>query len=96
MKDIESRIAELFQERIQNEKQVIGLVEIDTVIGIMGQPEDYKIDDEKSTYQSSSSSSTNFYYPSKRLYRDKENGMLGGVMAGLKEQFPSLYPVESN
>ena len=32
MKDIESRIAELFQERIQNEKQVIGLVEIDTVI----------------------------------------------------------------
>ena len=83
MKDIESRIAELFQERIQNEKQVIGLVEIDTVIGIMGQPEDYKIDDEKSTYQSSSSSSTNFYYPSKRLYRDKENGMLGGVMAGL-------------
>lgn len=83
MKDIESRIAELFQERIQNEKQVIGLAEIDTVIGIMGQPEDYKIDDEKSTYQSSSSSSTNFYYPSKRLYRDKENGMLGGVMAGL-------------
>lgn len=83
MKDIESRIAELFQERIQNEKQVIGLVEIDTVIEIMGQPEDYKIDDEKSTYQSSSSSSTNFYYPSKRLYRDKENGMLGGVMAGL-------------
>ena len=82
MKDIESRIAELFQERIQNEKQVIGLAEIDTVIGIMGQPEDYKIDDEKSTYQSSSSS-TNFYYPSKRLYRDKENGMLGGVMAGL-------------
>ena len=83
MKDIESRIAELFQERIQNEKQVIGLAEIDTVIGIMGQPEDYKIDDEKSTYQSSSSSSTNFYYPSKRLYRDKENGMLGGVIAGL-------------
>jgi len=46
MKDIESRIAELFQERIQNDKQVIGLVEIDAVIGIMGQPEDYKIDEE--------------------------------------------------
>lgn len=82
MKDIESRIAELFQERLKNEKQVVGLTEIEEVISIMGQPEDYKIDDEKSTYQSSSSS-TNFYYPSKRLYRDKENGMLGGVMAGL-------------
>lgn len=83
MKDIESRIAELFQERLQNDKQVVGLSEIEEVISIMGQPEDYKIDDEKTSYQSSSSSSTNFYYPSKRLYRDKENGMLGGVMAGL-------------
>ncbi|UGS20147.1 PspC domain-containing protein [Flavobacterium cyclinae] len=83
MKDIESRIAELFQERIKNEKQVIGLSEIEEIISIMGQPEDYKIDDEKTSYQSSSSSSTNFYYPSKRLYRDKDNGMLGGVMAGL-------------
>ncbi len=83
MKDIESRIAELFQERLKNDKQVVGLSEIEEVISIMGQPEDYKIDDEKSTYQSSSSSSTNFYYPTKRLYRDKENGMLGGVMAGL-------------
>ena len=83
MKDIESRIAELFQERLKNDKQVVGLKEIEEVISIMGQPEDYKIDDEKTSYQSSSSSSTNFYYPSKRLYRDKENGMIGGVMAGL-------------
>ncbi|MEL1247404.1 PspC domain-containing protein [Flavobacterium helocola] len=83
MKDIESRIAELFQERLKNDKQVVSLSEIEEVISIMGQPEDYKIDDEKTSYQSSSSSSTNFYYPSKRLYRDKENGMIGGVMAGL-------------
>ena len=66
MKDIESRIAELFQERLKNDKQVVGLSEIEEVISIMGQPEDYKIDDEKSTYQSSSSS-TNFYYPSKSI-----------------------------
>lgn len=83
MKDIESRIAELFQERLKNDKQVVGLTEIEEVISIMGQPEDYKIDDDKTTYQSNSGASTNFYYPSKRLYRDKENGMLGGVMAGL-------------
>lgn len=83
MKDIESRIAELFQERLQNEKQVVSLSEIEEVISIMGQPEDYKIDDEKTSHQSNSSSSANFYYPSKRLYRDKENGMIGGVLAGL-------------
>ncbi len=80
MKDIESRIAELFQERIQNEKQVIGLVEIDAVIGIMGQPEDYKIDEESSN-SSFNSFNTN-YARTKRLYRDKDNSLLGGVAAG--------------
>jgi phage shock protein PspC (stress-responsive transcriptional regulator) len=81
MKDIESRIAELFQERIQNDKQVIGLVEIDAVIGIMGQPEDYKIDEENSTSSSYNASNRN-YDRAKRLYRDKDNSILGGVAAG--------------
>ena len=81
MKDIESRIAELFQERIQNEKQVIGLVEIDAVIGIMGQPEDYKID-EDATKSSNFSSTKKTYTRAKRLYRDKDKSLLGGVAAG--------------
>ena len=44
--DIEARIAELFSERIQNQKQVVGLKLVDDVIAIMGQPEDYLVDDE--------------------------------------------------
>jgi phage shock protein PspC (stress-responsive transcriptional regulator) len=77
MKDIESRIAELFQERIQNEKQVVSLIEIDAVIGIMGQPEDYKIDEE-------TAQSIDYSFPSKvkKLYRDKENSIIGGVASG--------------
>lgn len=43
IKDIESRIAELFQERLKNENQVIGLKEVDEVIAIMGQPEDLEL-----------------------------------------------------
>lgn len=80
MKDIESRIAELFQERIQNDKQVIGLVEIDAVIGIMGQPEDYKIDEE--TTNSSSTNTFNSKSTVKKLYRDKENCIISGVASG--------------
>jgi hypothetical protein len=45
MKDIESRVAEIFQDKLKNEKTVIGLSDIDEVISIMGQPEDYQIDD---------------------------------------------------
>ena len=80
MKDIESRIAELFQERLKNDKQVVGLTEIEEVISIMGQQKITKLMTRNQLYQSSSS--TNFLLSFKRLYRDKENGMLGGVMAG--------------
>ena len=81
MSDIETRIAELFQERLQNEKQVVGLVEIDQVIAIMGQPEDYKIDDENTNF-SSFTSSNDSNKKSKRLYRDHDNSILGGVASG--------------
>lgn len=43
--DIEARIAELFNERKQDQRQVIGMSEVDEVIAIMGQPEDYLVDD---------------------------------------------------
>jgi len=83
IKDIESRIAELFQERLQNEKQVVGLKEIDEVISIMGQPEDYKIDEDNTqNYNTNYTNNTSYSNP-KKLYRDKDNSMLGGVLSGL-------------
>lgn len=80
--DIEARIAELFSERIQNEKQVVGIKLVDEVITIMGQPEDYLVDDEifedepqpRQRYQNR---------PSKKLFRDTDNSYIGGVSAGL-------------
>ena len=86
IKDIESRISEIFTEKLGTTKQVIGLKEVDDVIAIMGQPEDYKIEDEtpKNEYYSSYSNSGS---SSKKLYRDKENSLLGGVMSGLGHYF---------
>ncbi|MDN3492339.1 PspC domain-containing protein [Winogradskyella bathintestinalis] len=84
--DIEARIAELFSERIQNEKQVVGVKLVDDVIAIMGQPEDYLVDDEifedepKQDYKQKSTSS-------RRLYRDTDNSYIGGVAAGLGHYF---------
>ncbi|AXP81540.1 PspC domain protein [Mariniflexile rhizosphaerae] len=80
--DIEARIAELFSERVQNDKQVIRIKEVDEVISIMGQPEDYLVDDEifedepQPSYQRKSSSS-------KKLFRDTDNSYIGGVASGL-------------
>ena len=72
VKDIESRIAELFQERLQNEKQVVGIKEIDEVISIMGQPEDYKIDEDSSSNFNADYSSRS-YSNTRKLYRDRKS-----------------------
>ncbi len=79
--DIEMRISELLGEKLVSDKHVIGLKEIDEVIAVMGQPEDYIIEDESNEpgYQA--------YKKSKKLYRDKEKGMIGGVAAGLSHYF---------
>ena len=78
--DIEARIAELFAERMKHDKQVIGNKEVEEVITIMGQPEDYLVDDEifedQPKQQTKSSSS-------KKLFRDTDNSYIGGVASGL-------------
>ena len=80
--DIEARIAELFNERLPMDRQVIRVKEVDEVISIMGQPEDYLVDDEifedepQPTPRRKKSSS-------RKLFRDTSNSYIGGVSSGL-------------
>ncbi len=85
IKDIEMRIGELIAEKHTSDKQVINLREIDEVIAVMGQPEDYRLDNDDEPARETPP----FYSPkaSKKLYRDKEKGMIGGVAAGLGHYF---------
>ncbi len=87
--DIESRIAELFQERISEENQVITLEIVDEVIDIMGNPEEIADSGEESNGKSTFHES---YTANKRLYRDPENSVIGGVCGGLAAYF-SIDPV---
>ncbi len=85
IKDIEMRIAEIISEKHSNDKQVINVKEVDEVIAIMGQPEDYRLEDEP---HYTNESSQNFSKTaSKKLYRDTEKGMVGGVATGLAHYF---------
>ena len=84
--DIEARIAELFNERVQNDKQVIRIKEVDEVITIMGQPEDYLVDD--AIFEDEPQPAyTKKAAPSRKLYRDTDNSYVGGVSAGLAHYF---------
>jgi phage shock protein PspC (stress-responsive transcriptional regulator) len=81
--DIEARIAELFFEKMKDERQVITLKEVDEVITIMGQPEDYHIDEEIFE-DGPADTSTGARRRVKKLYRDIDRKYIGGVCAGLE------------
>ncbi len=88
MADIESRIAELFKERFNNERSVVIMSDVDHVIAIMGEPEQYIEDGEsdgKSSWSNNSNQSSNG--KSKRIFRDEDDKVIGGVCAGIGHYF---------
>ncbi|WP_369047725.1 PspC domain-containing protein [Tenacibaculum sp. UWU-22] len=77
--DIEARISELLSERITDIRQVVNEHDIDEIIAIMGQPEDYaEAEEEYTNYNTYEKRNTK----TKKFYRDGDNKLLGGVCAG--------------
>ena len=87
--DIESRIAEIFSEKIDPKTGVVSMIDVENIINIMGQPEDYRLDDENDAqYNSTESNFTeNYTRRPRKLFRDGEKRVLGGVLSGLANYF---------
>lgn len=75
---IESRIAELLEERMQGDG-IVDKSEVDEIIGIMGMPEEMEPAAEKGGEEKPK--------VEKRLYRDPRQGIIGGVCSGLAGYF---------
>jgi phage shock protein PspC (stress-responsive transcriptional regulator) len=84
IKDIEMRVSELLTENQKTDKHVVGLKDVDQVIAVMGQPEDYIIEEDNHSSQNYNNNTTR---TTKKLYRDTEKGMISGVSAGLGHYF---------
>ncbi len=84
LKDIESRIAELFIERTADRREVVEEKDVDDIIAIMGAPADYG--DAMETEEPATPPPYN-ESNSKKIYRDDDNRMLGGVCAGIANYF---------
>lgn len=84
--DIEARISELLSERITDARQVINENDIEEVITIMGQPEDYA-EAEGSYNEETSYKNRKRNQSSKKLFRDGDDKFLGGVCAGIAHYF---------
>ena len=80
--DIETRIAELFAQKTDPKKQVINLQDVEDIIRVMGDPGEIG-GEEENAGTNFSPGSTN----PKRLYRDPDNRVLGGVCGGIGQYF---------
>lgn len=80
--DIEARIVELFQQKLNSKKEVIVMKDVDDVISVMGNPSDFE-DENEDDYSDPDIQQLG----RKRLFRDIENRMVGGVCSGLGAYF---------
>jgi phage shock protein PspC (stress-responsive transcriptional regulator) len=89
LQDIEARIAELFLEKTSNKVEVITDFMVDEIIARMGKPEDFMEAEEESSAkaQPEEASATNESQVGRRLYRDGDNKIIGGVCSGLANYF---------
>jgi phage shock protein PspC (stress-responsive transcriptional regulator) len=85
--DIEARIAEIFAEKSSDEKRVITLLLVEQVIETMGTPEDFAEEEGEDEEEFVSQPKRK-----RRLYRDPEHRVLGGVCGGLGAYF-NIDPV---
>jgi phage shock protein PspC (stress-responsive transcriptional regulator) len=86
--DVEARVAEILQQKLSAGKEVNTMEDVDEVIGILGQPVDFIIDEDDDA------GTREFVHraPYKRLYRDPERKWIGGVCSGLGAYF-NMDPV---
>lgn len=90
LEDIENRIAEMFNERIQSgRKEVINLEDVQQVIGRMGKVSDFEQSDEAGEgINEEPPRYTNATNPlGRKLMRDPDDKILGGVCSGLAHYF---------
>ena len=84
LQDIELRIIELLQEKV-NAQQVVQLEVIEEIIKLLGSPEAFS--EEETTTSQTSAESTEPMAAHKRFFRDPENPILGGVAGGVAAYF---------
>lgn len=86
--DIESRISELFQERLKGGATCITDDDVNAILRNMGRPEEFDDHDNEDNTNADNSTknekaesifNSNFDWKGKKLYRDEAHKVLGGV-----------------
>lgn len=85
--DLEVRIAELLQLRVEGTNKVISLDDVKAIIKIMGTPKDIDSEDENGESINKEHKEDLNSSRKKRLFRNGDNSILGGVCSGFAAYF---------
>ena len=95
--DIEARIAELFNEHLKGQP-IVGLREVESMISVMGTPEEFGAAPESDTiaedmHARGKQSKGTTHARGRRLFRDPDESMIGGVCSGISAYIGIEDPV---
>ncbi len=81
--DIESRLAELFQESMGSRK-IVTMKDVNHSVAIMGKPEDFGVEEEMLDNDEPLTTKNKYSFrPGKRLFRDPDEEVIAGVCSGI-------------
>ena len=87
--DIERRMAELLEERLK-QKKIVSSEDVAYCISILGTPSDFEADDDPAF---AGPAQDYKYKTGKRLFRDPDDKIIGGVCSGLAAYFGIQDPI---
>jgi len=87
MTDIENRIAELFDYKIKNGKPAILDEDVVEIMAQIGSPEELGSEEGSQSEQTQAKSENNSYRSHRRLYRNEDDKIIGGVCSGIAAYF---------
>jgi phage shock protein PspC (stress-responsive transcriptional regulator) len=94
LQDIEQRIAEILEDKLGTAKQVVTLSDIEEVIQMMGTADDFARETEMSEdneheqeARDPGENASAFNRQHRKLYRDLDNNIIGGVCSGIASYF---------
>ena len=93
MSDIEGRIAEMLGEKVSTTKQAVLIIDVESVIAVMGKPEDIASENDippTNSNNAQAAADTKMDYSGsrrRRIFRDPDDKIIGGVCSGIANYF---------
>lgn len=87
MDDLEMRIAELFSDSLTSKQEVVNMALVNKVISQLGMPDGTPGSSSDYDFRQDINDSYSYQRPVKKLYRDSDSKVIGGVCSGFAAYF---------